>query len=91
MGLILEKQAMTISLPKSAFWHLISIMGMVADGNCGFRAVAHIVHGREAAWPDVRQHLLDHHNSDRVVCLSDVAITSGAKISLSFMHFVGPI
>ena len=55
---------------------------MVADGNCGFRAVAHIIHGRESVWPEVRQHLLDHLNSVPAGYLRDVAIPSGAEMSL---------
>ena len=71
-------------------------MEIVADGNFGFRAVAHFIHGRESVWPEVRQHLLDHLNSNPAGCLRDVAITSGAGVSLqslqtSLMHFAGPI
>ena len=80
--LISEKQATPISLPKSVFCPLINITEMVADSNCGFRAMAHIVHSRESAWPEVRQRLLDHLNSDLAGYLPDVAITSGAEISL---------
>ena len=61
---ISEKQAMQISLPNSALWPLINITEIVADSNCRFRAVAHIIHGRESGWPEVRQHLLDHLNSN---------------------------
>ena len=65
---------------------------MVADGNFGFRAVAHIIHGREFVWLEVRQHLLDHLNSNPAGYLRDIAITSGAEMSLqslqaSLMHF----
>ena len=83
------------SLPNSAFWPLVNIVEMVADGNCGFRVVAHIIHGRKSAWPEVRQHLLDHLNSDPTGYLRDAAITSSAEMSLqglqaSLMHFSGP-
>ena len=69
---------------------------MVADGNCGFRAVAHIIHGRESVWPKVRQHLLDHLNSDPTGYLRDAATVPGAEMSpqslqASLMHFAGPI
>ena len=84
------------SLPNSAFWPLANIVEMVADVNCGFRAMAHIIHGRESVWPEVRQHLLDHLASNPAGYLRDVAITSGAEMSLqslqaSLMHFSGPI
>ena len=99
MEFVLEKQASSTqnrSLPNSAFWPLVNIVEMVADGNCRFRVVAHIIHGRESVWPEVRQHLLDHLNSDPAGYLLDVAITSGAEMSLqslqaSLMHFAGPI
>ena len=29
---------------------------MVADGNCGIRAVVHAIHGQESLWPEDRQH-----------------------------------
>ena len=69
---------------------------MVADGCFGFRAVAHIIHGRESVWPEARQHLLDRLNSNPAGYLRDVAITSGAEMPLqslqtSLMHFAGPI
>ena len=50
--LISEKQATQISLSSSALWPLINITKMVADGNCGFRVVARIIHGRESGWPE---------------------------------------
>ena len=43
---ISQEQATQLSLRESAFWPLINIVEMVADGNCGFRAAAHIIHGR---------------------------------------------
>ena len=55
---------------------------MVADGNCGPRAVAHIVHCHEPVWPEVRQRLLDHLNRDPAGYLRYVANTSGAEIPL---------
>ena len=69
---------------------------MVVDGNCGFRAVAHIIHSHESVWSEVRQRLLDQLNSDPTGYLRDFAVTSGAEISLqslqaSLIHFVGPI
>ena len=69
---------------------------MMADGNCGFRTVVYIIHGREFVWPEVRQRLLDHLNSNPAGYLRDVAITSGAEMSLQslqerLMHFPGPI
>ena len=69
---------------------------MVADGDCGFRAVAHTIHGRESVWLEVRQHLLDHLKSDPAGYLHDVSINSGAGTSLqslqaSLTHFAGPI
>ena len=69
---------------------------MVIDGNCAFRAVAHIIHNQESLWPEVRQRLLDQLNSDPAGYLRDFAVTSGAEISLqslqaSLMHFLGPI
>ena len=69
---------------------------MVADGNCGFRAVAYIIQGQESVWPEVRQRLLDQLNSDPTGYLREFALTSGAEISLqslyaSLMHFLGPI
>ena len=93
--LILEKQATPISLPKNVFWPLISITEVVADGNCGFRAVAHIVHGQESEWPKVRQHLFDHLNGDPEGYLCNFVFATVAEISLqslpaSLMHFVGP-
>ena len=92
---ISEKQAAQISLPNSALWPLI-ITEVVADGNCGFRAVAHITHGRESRWPEVRQRPLDHLNSNPAGYLQDVTITSRVEISLqslqaSLTRFVGPI
>ena len=47
-------------------------------------------------WPEVRQHLLDHLNSDSAGRLRDVAITIDAEVSrqsrqAGLMHFVGPI
>ena len=68
---------------------------MVADGDCGFRAVAHIMHSRESVWPEVRQKLLDHLNSDPAGHPRDAAINSGAEMSLqslqaSLMHLLGP-
>ena len=55
---------------------------MVVDGNCRFRVVAHIVHGQESVWPEIRQCLLDVLNSDPTGYLRDFAVTSGAEISL---------
>ena len=55
---------------------------MVVDGNCGFRAVAPIVHGQEPVWLEIRQRLLDVLNSDLTRHLRDLAVTSGADISL---------
>ena len=60
MEFVSGKQSTQISLRNSDFWPLIDTAEMVADGNCGLRAVAHIVHGRESVWPEVRQDLL--HN-----------------------------
>ena len=99
MEFVLEKQASSTqnrSLPNSAFWPLANIVEMVADVNCGFRAMAHITHGRESLWPEARQHLLGRLNNDPAGYLRDVAITSGAEMSLqslqaSLMHFSGPI
>ena len=69
---------------------------MVADGNCGFRAVAHIIQGQESVWPEVRQRLLDQLEHDPTGYLRSFAVTSGAEISLqslqtSLMHLFGPI
>ena len=99
MRSLCQKQASSTqnrSLPNSAFWPLVNIVEMVANCNCGFRAAAHIIHGRESVWPEARQHLLDHLNSDPAGYLPDVAITSSAEMSLqslqaSLMHFAGPI
>ena len=87
-------QAIQISLRNSAFWPLINIAEMVIDGNCAFRAVAHIIHSQESLWPEVRQRLLDQLNSDPTGYHRDFAVTSGAEISLqclqaSLMHFLG--
>ena len=81
---------------NSAFWPLINIAEMVVDGNCGFCAVAHIIHGQESVWHEIRQRLLDQLNSDPTGYLHDFAVTSGAEIPLqslqtSLMHFVRPI
>ena len=93
---ISEKQAIQISLPNSALWPFINITEMVADGNCGFHAVAHVIHGRGSGWHEVRQHLLNHLNSNPTRYLHDVTITSGVEISLqslqaSLTHCVRPI
>ena len=71
-------------LAQSAFWPLINTAELVADGNCGFHSVSHIAHGRESGrqWPEVHQRLLDHLNSSPAGYLRDVAIASGAGISL---------
>ena len=55
-----------------------------------------IIHGRESVWPEVRQHLLDHLNSDPAGYLRNFAINSGAEMSLqspqmSPTHPAGPI
>lgn len=68
---------------------------MVADGNCGFRALAHTIPGQESVRPEIRQRL-DHLNSGPAGCLRDVPIAPGAEIPLqclqaSLLHFVGPI
>ena len=73
---------MQISLRNSALWPLINITEVIADGNCGFRAVAHIIHGQGFVWPEARQSLLDQLNSDPTGYLGEVAVTSGAEISL---------
>ena len=66
---------------NSAFWPLTNTTEMIADGNCGFRAVAHTIHGRESSWPEARQRLLDHLNCDPAGYLRDVAIAlTGAGI-----------
>ena len=54
---------------------------MVVDGNCGFRAVVHIIHGQESVWHEVCQRFLDQLNSDPTGYLRDFAITSSAEIS----------
>ena len=68
---------------------------MVVDGNCGFRAVAHITNVQESVWHEVRQRLLDQLNSDPTGYPRDFAVTSGAEIPLqslqaSLMHFARP-
>ena len=96
MEFVLEKQetgTQNRSLRNSAFWPLVNITEMVADGNCGFRAVEHIIHGQGSVWS---QRLLDQLNSNPAGHLHDVTITSGVEISLqslhaSFTHFIGPI
>ena len=55
---------------------------LVADGNRGFRAVAHIIQDQEPVWPEVCQRLLDQLNGDPTGYLRDFAVTSGAEISL---------
>ena len=70
---------------NSPLWRpLIStgITTMTADGNCGFRAVAHRVYDREAAWPLVRKDLLDALESNPKGYLQDVAVMTGDKASL---------
>ena len=94
--LVSEEQATPISLPKSAFWPLINITEMEADGNCGFHAVAHTIHSQKPMWPEVRRHLLGHLNGNPAGYLHDVAITSSAEASpqsmqVSLMRFAGPI
>ena len=94
-----QKQASSAqnrSLPNNASRPPFNIVEMVADGNFGFRAVAHIAHGRESVWPEVPQHLLDHLNSNLAGYLRDVAITSGAEMSLQslragLVRFSGPV
>ena len=95
MEFISQEQATPLSLHDSAFWPLTNIVEMVADGNCGFRAVAHSIQGQESVWPEVRQRLLDQLNSDPTGYLRGLAITSGGEISLlslqaNLMHFHGP-
>ena len=75
-----EKQATRIPLRNTPFWPLINITEMVADGSCGFLAVAHIIHGRESVWPEVRQRLLDHLSSNPAGYLRDATITPGVEI-----------
>ena len=62
---------------------------MVADGNCRFRAVTHIVHGRESVWSEVRQRLLDL-DKNPAGYFHDVVITPGVVQSLQAC-LVGPI
>ena len=95
MDVISEEQATQRSLRDSAFWPLTNIVEMVADGNCGFRAVAHTIHGRESMWPEVRQRLLNYLNSNPAGYLHDVTIATSIEISLqslqtSLTHSVGP-
>ena len=70
-----------MSLPESAFRPFINITEGVVDGKCEFRAVAHIMHGRESVRPEVRERLLNHLNSDSAGYLRGV-VTSSARISL---------
>ena len=56
--------------------------------------MAHIVHGRGSLWLEARHTLLDQYNSDPAGHLRNVAITSGAEVSLQglrvgLMHFFG--
>ena len=79
--LVLEKHATLLpQLPKNASRPFIGIV--VTDDNRGFRAVAHIVHGREFVWPEVRQRPLGRLNSNPVGHLRGVFIISGAEVSL---------
>ena len=62
---------------------------------CGFRAVAHCIYNREAAWPLVRKDLLLRLESNPEGYLQDVAVMIGDKASLqslreSISHFKGP-
>ena len=75
------EEATHLSLRDSAFWPLFNIVEMVADFNCGFRAVVHIIQGQESMWPGVRQRLLDQLNSDPTGYLRGFAVTPGAEIS----------
>ena len=59
-----------------------SSAGGVTVGNCRFRAVAHMIHGQESVWLEARQRLLDHLNNDPTGHYRDVAVASGAGISL---------
>ena len=58
----------------------------VLSGLLSQNAVAYIVHSRESALPEVRRRLLDHLNGHPAGCLHDVAIISGAEISLQSLQ-----
>ena len=59
---------------------------MGADCNRGFRTEAHIIHGRESVWSEVRQRLPYQLNSNPAGYLHDVTITTGVEISLQSLQ-----